>query len=126
MSTNVTTKEYISKIGDEISNLRGEVAALFANGKSSTFQNNVSGLADYGRDRLNASGDFAAAQLRYVRDHPGKSSIGIAGGLILLGAVGAGIYYLCKSDCDKTTSREDESLKGENTQGEAKLPSYIS
>jgi len=43
-----------------------------------------------------------------MRSHPAQSSAGILGGLLLLGAVGAGIYYLCKSDCCGSAEEEEQ------------------
>ena len=67
-----------------------------------------------------AGGHYAAS---YLRENPGRSSVGILGGLILLGAAGAGIYYLCKgrlpgccgagSSCEGEPEGEDYAESGD-------------
>lgn len=125
MSKEQTTKDYLDRVSEEVSQLRNDVASLFTNTGRHAVSDGVREIADYGRDRLHAGGEFAASQLRYLRAHPGQSSVGILGGLILLGAVGAGIYYLCKSDCGKRCSNEDEN-DFDRPRADLDLPPYIS
>ena len=126
MSKNQSTKEYLDCVSDDISQLRHDVASLFSHTGRHTIPDGARDIADYGRDRIHAGGEFAASQLRYMRAHPGQSSAGLLGGLILLGAVGAGIYYLCKSDCCKRVSNDDEEPDFERPHGDIELPPYIS
>jgi hypothetical protein len=58
-------------------------------------------VREQARQRLTAGGV-------YLRQHPGQSSFG------LLGVVGAGIYYLCKSDCCGKPCNRDEDYTGED------------
>ncbi len=122
----MSDNKYLDLVSKDISKLRQEIAALFSQTKSNSISDRANDLADYGRDRLHAGGEFAASQLRYMRSHPGQSSAGIVGGLLLLGAVGAGIYYLCKSDCCKRISNEEEDPDFDHPRGDIELPPYIS
>jgi hypothetical protein len=65
----------------------------------------------------------SSATCGHIRDNPLSA---YRGGLILLGAVGAGIYYLCKSDCCKRVSNDEEEPDFEHPHGDIKLPPYIS
>ncbi|MGJ8632824.1 MAG: hypothetical protein ACSHX7_02810 [Luteolibacter sp.] len=117
------TKDLLGRIREDVSLLKGDVATLFSHTTHHTVPSGARDLADYGKNRLNAGSDFAAEQLRYLRAHPGQSTAGLLGGLLLLGAAGAGIYYLCKSDCCRkklvsSTDQENDELE--------EIPSYIS
>ncbi|MFD2257029.1 hypothetical protein ACFSSA_10095 [Luteolibacter algae] len=120
-------KDLLSRIGHDISQLKGDVSSLLHHTGKHTISDSARDLADQARDRLHAGGAYAASQLRYVRQHPGQSSAGLLGGLLLLGAVGAGIYYLCKSDCSVgCRTRKDHSDDDENVSNTNQLPPYIS
>lgn len=122
MSNQPTTRHLLNSVSDDISNLRRDVASLFSHTSRKTIPSGARELADYGKDRLHAGSEFAASQLRYLRANPTQSSAGILGGLILLGAVGAGIYYLCKSNCPKDCCG-DEECDLENAGSDYQLPS---
>jgi len=125
MSKEQTTKDYLDRVSGDITQLRQDVAQLFTNTGRHAISEGARELADYGRDRLHAGSKFAATQLRHLRAHPGQSSAGIVGGLILLGAVGAGIYYLCKSNCGSRCSQEEDP-HFDDSRRDSNLPSYIS
>lgn len=125
MSKEQTTRSLLDSVSKDVSHLRRDVASLFSHTGRRTIPDGARELAEYGKDRLHAGSEFAASQLRYLRAHPGQSSVGLVGGLILLGAVGAGIYYLCKGDCGKQCSNEDES-DSDYASPETSLPPYIS
>ena len=100
-SEDAKIKDLLGQVGDDISRLRSDISSFFAHTGKHTIPTGARDLRDSARGKLNAGSDFAASQLRYIADNPTRSSIGLAGGLLLLGAVGAGIYYVCKSDCCK-------------------------
>ena len=107
-------KDLIHRVGEDVSQLRSDIRSLFTHTGRHTLPEGARELREQARERLHAGGEFAASQLRYLRQHPGQSSVGILGGLLILGAVGAGIYYLCKSDCcGKLCNREDEFYEEE-------------
>ncbi len=120
------SKDLLTRVSKDISRLKDDVSTLFSHTGKHTIPDSASRLADYSRNRLSAGGDLANSQLRYLREHPGQSSAGIVGGLILLGAVGVGIYYLCKSDCGICHSQPDDhrNLDGDKSSG-TELPPYI-
>lgn len=98
-SEDAKMKDLLSRVGDDLSQLRSDLSSFVHHTSRHTLPTSARDLRESARERLHASGDFAASQLRYLAENPTRSSIGIAGGLILLGVVGTGIYYLCKSDC---------------------------
>ncbi len=107
-------KDLVSRVGEDISQLRGDIRSLFTHTGRHTLPDSARELREQARERLHAGGEFAATQIRYLRQHPGQSSVGILGGLLILGAVGAGIYYLCKSDCcGKLCNREGDYREDE-------------
>ncbi|WP_411827807.1 hypothetical protein [Luteolibacter sp. AS25] len=118
----------MSKISDDISKLREDVSTLFSHTGRHTLPEGAHHLADYGRHKLHAGGALAASGIQYLKENPKQSSAGLAGGLLLLGAVGFGIYYLCKSECTwcKKTTEEDEESAEPGLTPSSELPSYIS
>lgn len=128
MSTNLTEdrkmKDLISRVGDDVSQLRGDISSLFSHTGRHTLPEGARELRAQARQRLHAGGDYAVSQLRYLRENPGRSSVGILGGLILLGAVGTGIYYLCKGKlpgcCGRSCDRDIE--ENEDTAPQYTLP----
>lgn len=107
-------KDLISRVGEDISQLKGDIGSLFNHTGRHTLPDSARELREQAREKLHAGGAFAASQLRYLRQHPGQSSVGILGGLLILGAVGAGIYYLCKSDCCGKLCGRDEDYYDED------------
>jgi hypothetical protein len=87
------TKDLIGRVGDDVAQLRSDIASLFSHTGRHTIPESARELRAQTRQRLSSGGHYAAS---YLREHPGRSSVGILGGLFLLGAVGTGIYYLCK------------------------------
>ena len=126
MIQDTKTKDLLSRVSSDISQLRNDIASLASYTGKHTIPDSARDFADYGRDRLSAGSDFAASQLRYIRENPGQSSAGILGGLLLLGAVGTGIYYLCKSGCPLMSCKNDDETEPTSQQDEDTLPSYIS
>jgi hypothetical protein len=89
-------KDLIGRVGDDVSQLRSDISSLFSHTGRHALPESARELRAQARERLSAGGEYAISQMRYLREHPGRSSVGLLGGLVLLGAVGAGIYYLCK------------------------------
>lgn len=87
------TRDLIGRVGDDVSQLRSDISSLFSHTGRHALPESARELRAQARQRLSAGGELAVT---YLRQHPGRSSVGILGGLVLLGAVGAGIYYLCK------------------------------
>lgn len=119
-------KDLMGRISEDISQLKEDVSTLFSHTSRHTIPEGAHNIADYGLDKFHAGGDLAASGLRYIKENPKQSSAGLAGGLLLLGAVGFGIYYLCQSDCTwckKKPEADDESPEGIPPE---ELPSYIS
>ncbi len=86
-------KDLIGRVGDDVSQLRNDISSLFSHTGRHALPESARELRAQARQRLSMGGEFAST---YLRQHPGRSSVGILGGLVLLGAVGTGIYYLCK------------------------------
>lgn len=104
-------KDLMSRVGEDIKQLKSDVSSLLTHTGRHTLPDSARDLRDSARNSINAGGDYAASQIRYIRQHPGQSSAGILGGLILLGAVGAGIYYICNSDCCSMSGDADEEME---------------
>ncbi|MFM2197027.1 MAG: hypothetical protein RLZZ505_459 [Verrucomicrobiota bacterium] len=100
-------KDLISRVGEDVSQLRSDIRSLFTHTGRHALPDSARELREQARERLMAGGT-------YLRQHPGQSSIGILGGLFILGAVGAGIYYLCKSDCCGNLCNRDEDYTEED------------
>lgn len=120
MSLNLTEdrkmKDLASRVGDDVSKLRSDIASLFSHTGRHTLPESARELRAQARERLNAGSHYAAA---YLREHPGRSSVGVLGGLILLGVAGAGIYYLCKGRlpcCCASPSAQENGEGDENQQ----------
>lgn len=113
MSLNLTEdrkmKSLLSRVGDDVSQLKNDISSLFSHTGRHTLPESARELRAQARERLSAGGHYAA---NFLRENPGRSSVGILGGLILLGAAGAGIYYLCKGKlpccCSPSACRENE------------------
>lgn len=105
------TKDLLSRVGEDIAQLRNDVSSLFQHTGRHTLPESARDLRDSALDRVHAGSDYAAAQLRHLRSNPTQTGLGIAGGLVLLGVVGAGIYYLCKSDCCLRSGQDENDLE---------------
>lgn len=125
MSNDTKSKDLLNRVSSDVAQLKHDIASLFSHTGKHALPDTARGIADYGRDRFHAGGDYAASSLKYMRQHPGQSSVGILGGLFLLGVAGAGIYYLCKSDCCGETCEEIDSTDPHHPANQD-LPPYIS
>ncbi|MFC7336580.1 hypothetical protein ACFQY0_05270 [Haloferula chungangensis] len=112
--------QLLSRVGDDLSSLRNDVKMLVNHAKRHTLPDGARELARSGRNQLLSSRDYAADRVRYIgrsaREHPAGVSMA---GVLLLGAVAAGIYYLMKGEGCCASSRheredefEDELEKG--------------
>jgi hypothetical protein len=81
---------------------------LVGHAKRHTLPDGARELAKSGRDRLLSGRDYAADRVRYLgrsaREHPAGVSVA---GVLLLGAVAAGVYLLLKGDGCGGRSDED-------------------
>jgi len=109
------TKDLIGRVGDDVSQLRSDIASLFSHTGRHALPESARELGAQARQRLSAGGGYAVS---YLREHPGRSSVGLLGGLVLLGVVGTGIYYLCKGKlpcCSLDSGRcEDDDLEDDD------------
>ncbi len=127
MSLNLTEdrkmKDLIGRVGDDVSQLRSDITSLFSHTGRHALPESARELRQQARQQLSASGEYAASHLRYLRENPRRSSVGLLGGLILLGAVGTGIFYLCKGRlpcccseggcCENEVEEEGDDANGE-------------
>lgn len=117
MTQDKKMKQLLSRVGDDISQLRSDISSLVNHTGRHTIPESARDLRESALDRVHAGGEYAASQLRHLRSHPAQAGLGIAGGLVLLGVVGAGIYYLCKSDCCMPDENDDyEEEEGDFTE----------
>lgn len=116
------TKDLLSKLADDLCSVKSDIAALVTHTGKSTVPRTVNQFATYSKRRLSPSPTLTDAPLRYLREHPAQSSAGLAGGLLLLGAVGAGIYYLCKSNTKIFPGEAHDHREIDETTAEANIP----
>lgn len=69
----------LSRIREDIGHLRQDVGNL-------------------ARHRIAAGSSYAASRLRSFRASPPRQAFGVIGGAILIGALAAGIYAVCRSE----------------------------
>lgn len=104
--------DLLSRVGDDLTSLRHDVRTLLRHATKRTLPDVGRGLAESGRANLLYGRDYAADQFRRVgrsaREHPAGFSIS---GLLVLGAVAAGIYLLINSECCRRVEEEEELLE---------------
>ncbi|RYD37574.1 MAG: hypothetical protein EOP87_03235 [Verrucomicrobiaceae bacterium] len=97
----------LSRVGDDLSQLRHDVASLISHTTHRTVPDGARQLADTARHSLETGGAYAAARLRALRSSPPREAAGLAGGLLLAGIIAFGVYAICKSRCERDL-QEDE------------------
>ncbi|WAC19384.1 hypothetical protein OVA24_19330 [Luteolibacter sp. SL250] len=91
----------LSRVGDDLSQLRQDVAPLISHTAHRTVPDGARQLADTARHQLESGGAYAAARLRALRSTPQREAVGLAGGLLLAGLVAFGVYAICKGRCER-------------------------
>jgi hypothetical protein len=99
-----------SRVGEDLSSLRNDVKMLVGHASRHTLPDGARELARSGRGRLLSGRDYAAGRVRYLgrsaREHPAGVSLA---GVLLLGAVAAGVYFLVKGEgCCRNTEDDLE------------------
>lgn len=102
--------QLFSRVGEDLSSLRNDVSLLVGHATRHTLPDGARELAKSGRSQLLSGRDFAADRVRYIgrsaREHPAGVSVA---GVLLFGALAAGIYFLLKSDgCYQSSEQELE------------------
>jgi hypothetical protein len=97
----------LSRVGDDLSQLRQDVASLISHTANRTVPDSARQLADTARHRLENSGAYAAARLKSLRSSPPREAAGLAGGLLLAGLLAFGVYAICKSCCDQDHAKDE-------------------
>jgi len=91
--------QLLSRVGEDLSSLRNDMKMLVGHTTRHTLPDGARELARSGRSQLLSGRDYAADRVRYIgrsaRQHPAGVSMA---GVLLLGAVAAGIYYLLKGE----------------------------
>lgn len=106
----------LNRVREDIGHLREDIGNLLSHTTKHTLPDGARELADQAKHRLAVGGAYAADRLRYLRNHPQRQAAGWIGGALLVGAVAAGIYALCKHNgCNGHIQDESE--------GEEDLPS---
>lgn len=107
--------QLLSRVGEDLSSLRTDVKMLVGHAKRHTLPDGARELARSGRSHLLSGRDYAADRARYLgrsaREHPAGVSVA---GVLLLGAVAAGIYYLLKGEgcCGQSEEGFEDELEG--------------
>jgi hypothetical protein len=98
----------LSRVREDIAHLRQDVGNLARHATFQTLPQSARELAEGARHRIAAGGSYAASQLRSFRASPPRQALGVIGGAILIGALAAGIYAVCKSESCAARRREAE------------------
>lgn len=99
----------LSRVREDIAHLRQDVGNLARHTTFHTLPQGARELAENARHQLAAGSSYAASRIRSFRSSPPKQAIGVIGGAILIGALAAGIYALCKSESCAARRRELEA-----------------
>ena len=97
-------KDLLNRVGEDVSQLRSDISSLINHTGRHALPDGARDLRDSAKKRLHAGGEFAVSQFRA---HPAQSSAGLLGGLLVLGAVGVGIFYLCNNGCCSSSAEEE-------------------
>jgi len=110
--------QLLSRVGEDLSSLRNDMKLLVGHTTRHTLPDGARELVRSGRSQLLSGRDYAADRVRYIgrsaREHPTGVSVA---GVLLLGAVAAGIYYLLKGEgCCRSADQpfEDELEEAED------------
>lgn len=98
----------LSRVREDIAHLRQDVGNLARHTTLHTLPEGARELAENARHQLAAGGSYAASRLRALRSSPPRTSIGVIGGAVLVGALAAGIYALCRSEACAARRHEAE------------------
>lgn len=102
--------QLLSRVGEDLSSLRNDVKMLLGHTTRHTLPDGARGLARSGRERLLSGRDYAADRVRYLghsaRQHP--TSVSVAG-VLLLGAVAAGVWLVLRKEKQPAHWSEEES-----------------
>jgi hypothetical protein len=98
----------LSRVREDIAHLRQDVGNLARHTTFHTLPQGARELAENARQQLAAGGSFAASRIRSLRASPPRQAIGVIGGAILIGALAAGIYAMCRSESCAARLRELE------------------
>lgn len=106
--------QLLSRVGEDLSSLRSDVKMLVGHASRHTLPDGARELARSGRSHLLSGRDFAADRMRYLgqsaREHPAGVSVA---GVVLLGAVAAGVYFLLKGKgcCRRTEHLSEDEIE---------------
>ena len=88
----------LSRVREDIAHLRQDVGNLARHTTFQTLPQSARELAEGARHRIAAGSSYAASRLRSFRASPPRQAFGVIGGAILIGALAAGIYAVCRSE----------------------------
>jgi hypothetical protein len=97
----------LSRVREDIAHLRQDVGNLVQHTTHHTLSQGARELAENARHQIAAGGSYAASRLRSLRISPPRQAIGVIGGAILVGALAAGLYALCRSESCTAARREE-------------------
>lgn len=101
----------LSRVGDDLAQLRHDVASLISHTAHRTVPDGARQLADTAKYRLESGGAYAASRLRALRSAPPRETASIAGGLLVIGLVAFGVYAICKSRCDREQIEDEDAYR---------------
>jgi sensor c-di-GMP phosphodiesterase-like protein len=88
----------LSRVREDIAHLRQDMGNLIQHTTRQTLPQGARELAENARHQFAAGSSYAASRLRSLGASPQRQAIGVLGGAILIGALAAGLYALCRSE----------------------------
>ncbi len=99
----------LSRVRDDISLLRGDVAKLLSYTTRYTLPKGAREIAGSARQGLSAGRTYAAQRIRSIGSSAPRQAAGVAAGAAIVGLLAVGIYALCKSERCRSARREEEN-----------------
>lgn len=92
----------LSRVREDLSQLRHDIASLVSHTTHRTLPDRAKEIANTARQQFSAGSAYAAGRIRSLRQAPPRETLGIAGGLVVVGLLALGVYALCKGNCQSS------------------------
>ena len=102
------TSKLLSRVREDISLLRGDVAKLLTYTTRYTLPKGAREIAGTARQSLMDGRSYAAQRLRAMGSSAPRQAAAVAAGAAIVGLLAVGIYALCKAECSRSARRQQE------------------
>lgn len=90
----------LSRVREDLSQLRHDISSLVSHTTHRTLPEGAKELADSAKHQFSAGSAYAAERLRSLRQTPPtRETLGVVGGILVVGLLAFGAYTLCKGNC---------------------------